>query len=282
LIALSTGSLYSYGLNRVFDLAAQAGFQGIEVLVDQRWDTRQAHYLKTLQETCGLPIVSLHSPFAPGIQGWEPPGQLNHLQRTIALAQELGARHVVAHLPFRFADTWLNIPWLREKPVLLPIPIPRDGSYRRFLLNGLEAGAAAGVTVVVENLPCRKLLGFTYNGYQMNSLAEWGSLPHLNFDTTHLGTWGYDILAVYEQVKARVRHVHLSNFNGKEHRPPWDGHLPLDELLRRLRRDAFTGILCVELDPAPLQAEDEEKVQANLRRSYEFCQEHYERKESAS
>lgn len=282
MIALSTGSLYSYGLNRVFDLAAQAGFQGIEVLVDQRWDTRQAHYLKTLQETCGLPIVSLHSPFAPGIQGWEPPGQLNHLQRTIALAQELGARHVVAHLPFRFADTWLHIPWLREKPVLLPIPIPRDGSYRRFLLNGLEAGAAAGVTVVVENLPCRKLLGFTYNGYQMNSLAEWGSLPHLNFDTTHLGTWGYDILAVYEQVKARVRHVHLSNFNGKEHRPPWDGHLPLDELLRRLRRDAFTGILCVELDPAPLQAEDEEKVQANLRRSYEFCQEHYERKESAS
>ena len=275
MIALSTGSLYSYGLNRVFALAAQAGFQGIEVLVDQRWDTRQVRYLKTLQETHGLPIVSLHSPFVPGIQGWEPPGQLNHLQRTIALAQELGARHVVAHLPFRFADTWLGIPWLREKPVLLPIPMPRDGSYRRFLLNGLEACAAAGVTVVVENLPCRKLLGFTYNGYQMNSLAEWGSLLHLNFDTTHLGTWGYDILAVYEQVKARVRHVHLSNFNGKEHRPPWDGHLPLDELLRRLKRDAFAGILCVELDPAPLQAEDEEKVQANLRRSYEFCAQHF-------
>jgi sugar phosphate isomerase/epimerase len=276
LIVLSTGSLHSYGLNRVFDLAAQAGFQGIEVIVDQRWDTRQSHYLKTLQGAYGLPIVSLHSPFVPGIQGWEPPGQLNHLQRTIALAQELGARHVVTHLPFRFADTWFNIPWLREKPVLLPLPIPRhDDGYRRFLLNGLEAYAAAGITVVVENLPCRKLLGFAYNGYQMNNIAEWGRLPHLNFDTTHLGTWGYDILAVYEQVKARVEHVHLSNFNGKEHRPPWDGHLPLDELLRRLKRDAFAGILCVELDPAPLQAEDEEKVKANLRRCYEFCREHY-------
>jgi len=282
LIALSTGSLHSYGLNRVFDLAAQAGFQGIEVLVDQRWDTRQAHYLKTLQEVYGLPIVSLHSPFVPGIQGWEPPGQLGHLQRTIALAQELGARHVVTHLPFRFADTWLNIPWLREKPILLPLPIPRDGDYRRFLVNNLDAYATAGVTVVVENLPCRKLLGFTYNGYQMNTIAEWGSLPHLTFDTTHLGTWGYDILAVYEQVKARVKHVHLSNFNGKEHRPPWDGHLPLDELLRRLQREAFAGILCVELDPAPLQAEDEEKVKANLRRCYEFCREHYEQSRELS
>jgi len=275
LIVLSTGSLHSYGLNRVFDLAAQAGFQGIEVIVDQRWDTRQAHYLKTLQAAYGLPIVSLHSPFVPGIQGWEPPGQLNHLQRTIALAQELGARHVVTHLPFRFADTWFNIPWLRERPVLIPLPIPRDGDYRRFLLNGLEAYAAAGITVVIENLPCRKLLGFAYNGYQMNTITEWGRLPHLNFDTTHLGTWGYDILAVYEQVKARVEHVHLSNFNGKEHRPPWDGHLPLDELLRRLKRDTFAGILCVELDPAPLQAEDEEKVKANLRRCYEFCAQYF-------
>jgi hypothetical protein len=45
MLALSTGSLYTYGLDRVFGLAQKAGFDGIEVLVDGRWDTRQADYL---------------------------------------------------------------------------------------------------------------------------------------------------------------------------------------------------------------------------------------------
>ena len=271
LIALSTGSLYSYGLNRVFDLAAKAGFQGIEVIVDQRWDTRQAHYLKALQESYGIPIVSLHSPFVPGIQGWEPPDQLNHLKRTIALAQEVGARHVVAHLPFRFTEAQVKVPWLRERPVSFRLPIPRNGDYRRFLIHGREAYAGAGVTVVVENLPCRKRLGVTYSNYQMNTIPEWGSLPHLNLDTTHLATWDHDVLAVYEQVKTRIAHVHLSNFNGQEHRLPWDGQIPLDELLRRLWRDAFTGIICIELGPDPLWAQSEEKTKEILRRCYEFC-----------
>ena len=39
--ALSTGSLYTYGLDRVFALAAEVGFDGIEVLIDPRFDTRQ-------------------------------------------------------------------------------------------------------------------------------------------------------------------------------------------------------------------------------------------------
>jgi sugar phosphate isomerase/epimerase len=105
----------------------------------------------------------------------------------------------------------------------------------------------------------------------MNTIPEWGSLPHLNLDTTHLATWDHDVLAVYEQVKTRIAHVHLSNFNGQEHRLPWDGQIPLDELLRRLRRDAFTGIICVELEPDPLWAQSEEKTKENLRRCYEFC-----------
>ena len=39
-IALSTGSLYNYGVARVFELAAQTGYDGIEMLVDHRWDSR--------------------------------------------------------------------------------------------------------------------------------------------------------------------------------------------------------------------------------------------------
>ena len=85
MILLSTGSLYNYGLARVFAMAAEAGFDGVEVLVDGRWDSRDPSYLKRLSQEHGLPIAVLHSPFVPGIQGW-PAGQLRRLERTVALA----------------------------------------------------------------------------------------------------------------------------------------------------------------------------------------------------
>ncbi len=276
MIALSTGSLYSYGLNRAFDLAARAGFDGVEVLVDQRWDTRQPDYLASLQRLHGIPIVSLHSPFVAGVQGWEH-DQLNRLKRTVELAARLGAPHVVAHLPYRFAYVWINATSLLDKPISLPLPSPnRDADYREYLMHDRErCQETTGVTVVVENLPCRRLGPITYNGYQMNTIDQWGLLPNLNLDTTHLATWRHDILATYERVKSRVRHVHLSNYNGKEHRLLWDGILPLDAFLQRLRDDRFSGILCVELDPEPLEAGDENKTLQNLTRCREFCQQHF-------
>jgi sugar phosphate isomerase/epimerase len=272
LIALSTGSLYSYGLNRAFQLAAGAGFDGVEVLVDQRWDTRQPDYLSYLQRLHGIPIVSLHSPFVAGVQGWEH-DQLNRLKRTVELAAKLGAPHVVAHLPYRFAYVWINATSLLEKPISLPLPSPNwDADYRQYLTHELErCKQDTGVTVVVENLPCRRIGPITYNGYQMNTIGQWGLLPHLNLDTTHLATWGQDIVATYEQVKSKVRHIHLSNYNGKEHRLRWDGSLPL----QRLRIDGFSGILCVELDPEPLEAGDENKALQNLIRCREFCHQHF-------
>lgn len=272
LIILSTGSLHSYGLSRAFELASQAGFPAVEVLIDQRWDTRQPEYLNRLQEQTGVGIASLHSPFVAGVPGWEN-DQLCRLKRTVKLAREVGARHVVAHLPYRFAFVWLNASWRSDSRLGLPIPAPgRDAAYTRFLQTELPAlEAESGVTIVVENLPCRRLGPFRYNGYRLNTLDRWGQLPHLNLDTTHLATWGYDLLPTYERHKERIRHIHLSNYNGKEHRLLWDGCLALGEFLDRLALDQFDGLLCVELDPEPLAAATEKGALDNLRLCYEFC-----------
>ena len=90
MIALSTGSLYSYGTARVFDLAARVGFDGIEIIVDHRWDTRQPSYLRALSDGHNLPIVALHSPFLTlDAPGW-PDDELGRLRHTVALAQEIG------------------------------------------------------------------------------------------------------------------------------------------------------------------------------------------------
>ena len=130
-IALSTGSLYTYGIARVFDLAAKAGFDAIEVLVDHRWDSRHPAYLRQLSRETGLPLAAVHNPFVSHVPGW-PHDPLGRLQKSVALAQEVGAEVVVTHLPLRIRAARLELYGFRTRPLLLPIPVPSLGLTLRF------------------------------------------------------------------------------------------------------------------------------------------------------
>ncbi len=65
-VVFSTGSLHPFGLERVFGWAAEAGFDGVEVMMDDRWDTHQPAYLAGLVERHELPILALHPPIYGG------------------------------------------------------------------------------------------------------------------------------------------------------------------------------------------------------------------------
>ncbi|MEJ2208998.1 MAG: sugar phosphate isomerase/epimerase [Anaerolineae bacterium] len=273
-IALSTGSLYTYGLARVFALAAEAGFDAIEILVDHRWDSRQPAYLRRLSAEAGLPIAVVHNPFKPFVPGW-PHDSLGRLRESVAVAHEVGAPVVVAHLPLRIGGARLEFFGLRRGPALLPLPLGGEKAYRDFLLNGLASfEAEQGIKIGVENMPAKRALGRALDIHWLNDLETLGQMPHLTLDTTHVGTWGLDLLAVYEQLKARIVHVHLSDFDGNEHRLPGSGHLPLGGLLQRLVRDGYEGAVTLELGPEVLEAEDESRVRTHLRRVVQFCRSH--------
>ena len=274
-IALSTGSLYSYGLARVFEMAAQAGFEAVEVLVDQRWDSRQPAYLRRLSREHDLPIVAVHSPFVIlHTPGW-PRDALGRLRESVALAREVGAGVVITHLPLKIRGVKVEFFGFQRQGLLLPLPLGGEKAYRDFLLNGLaDYECREQVLIGVENMPIRRFLGRSFDIYDLNTPQAMSRLPHLTLDTTHIGTWGWDLLAVYEQLKERLVHVHLSDFDGQEHRLLGSGRLPLAELLRRLKRDRYEGAVSVELGPQVLQAEDADLVQAHLRQTLAFCREH--------
>jgi sugar phosphate isomerase/epimerase len=91
-------------------------------------------------------------------------------------------------------------------------------------------------------------------------------------DTTHLGTWGWQPVAAYPRFGGRVRHVHLSNFDGKEHRRPEQGHLRLDELLVCLAAEGFAGTISLELHPEALDAgRPDAQVIARMADSLAYC-----------
>lgn len=274
MIALSTGSLYTYGLNRVFGLAAEAGFDGLELMVDQRWDTRHVSYLRELMSRHGLPILAVHSPFTPSVPGW-PDDEPGRIKQATQLAEGVRARVVVAHLPHRLGWYVLQS---RSSGRRLSIPVPWLGQngYRRWLVDGLdEFRASTEVTIAIENMPSKRFLGKRVNPWHWNDVESIGQFSQLTMDTTHLGTWGIDPVMAYEAWGDRVAHVHLSNFNGWEHRLLEDGHLPLDRLLKRLASDEYDGVITLEFNPGSMRAESGRRVRENLAANLAFCRRHF-------
>lgn len=275
MIALSTGSLHTYGTHRVAHLAAAAGFDALEIMVDARWDTRDAAYLSNVSRTAGLPIASVHAPFVSGIDGWSG-DELDRLTRTVDLASAVGARTVVVHPPLRFRWFYFRSAPLVTVSLLTPLP-RRRSRFQRWLLENLTAyQAGAEITIAVENMPRHRLIGeWRANLFALNELPDLQRFPAVTFDTTHIGSWPVGLLDAYEALADRVAHVHLSNYNGRQHRLPEDGRLPLGSFLEALRRRRFPGVVVVELEPESLGAGDDRVVAERLARARAFCREHF-------
>ena len=272
-VALSTGSIYTYGTARAFELAARAGYDGVELMVDDRWDTRQVEHLCGLAERYA-PVLSVHSPFGR-VSGW-PGREVERIRQSLTLAEGLGARTLNVHLPFRVHTLFVDAGVWRWAAPILP-PSENHRAYARWLVDGglAELQAQTAVTIAVENLPVRRFLGRRFSPYALNSWDALERFPRLCLDTTHCGTTGSDLLAVYERLAGRVVHVHLSDFDGKyQHQPVTRGFLPLDRFLAALAAGKYAGTVVVELTPHALPMHDERKLAAELRRNLAFCRRH--------
>lgn len=270
----STGSLWSYSVERCFGFAAEAGYDGMELMVDGRWETRQADYLQQLIHRYQIPVLAVHSPFMGYVPGW-PNDPVGRIVESVRLAAELGAEVVVHHLPVK-----MGYIWVQAGSRFFPLPIPgwnQERAYRQWLTDGYAAyhsqtQAETGVTLCIENMPALNKFGRRWNGHYWNRPEAMHRFPAITMDTTHLGTWGWQPVEVYAQFGGRVRHVHLSNFDGKEHRRPEDGHLRLDELLASLAAEGFAGTISLELHPEALDAgRPDGEVIARMARSLAYC-----------
>ncbi len=278
LLIFSTGSLHLYGLERCFALAAALGFDGVEVLCDERLDTRQPDYLRRLSDQYAMPITSLHAPFVGRVMaGWQP-GAVQAIEQTVALAEGLGAAHVVMHLPDRLGLAVLQAGARRIKLPWFPASAPIKDWMVRGGLARLQAGTS--VQICVENLPIKSNhLKRLFPGLSQQGLVWWNTLEtwprahdYLTLDTTHWATHGIAPLAAYRAADGRVRHIHLSNFRaGQEHQLPHQGELDLAGFLRALAADGFDGHVVLEVTPNSLEAADESKMRHNLEEAAAFC-----------
>ncbi len=250
-VVFSTGSLYPFGLERVYGWAAEAGFDGVEVMMDERWDTHQDFYLGDLAQRHGLPILALHPPLRRGAWGLGPEETLVRVAR---LASKIEVPVVVAHPP------------------------PPGRALERWKAGPLREAREQGVAVAVENMPRSEARGFFRVRRQRCSLPEHlVGIGDVTLDTSHAGASRVDLLRAHAILSGQLRHVHLSDSNlelGRdEHRLPGKGRLPLKPFLAALVAGDYRGAVSLELKPWPLGAPDPETILERMRAARRFATE---------
>lgn len=250
-VIFSTGSLYPFGLERVYAWISEAGYDGVEIMMDERWDTHQEGYLKDLIESHSIPILALHPPLRRGAWGLGPE---ETLVRVAQLARKMEVPVVVAHPP------------------------PPGRPLERWKAGPLREAREQGVTVAVENMPRSGAGGIFGIRRRSCYLPEHlTGVGEVTLDTSHAGASKVDILSAHTVLAKQLRHVHLSDSNleaGRdEHRLPGKGRLPLKPLLAALGTSGYPGAVSLELKPWPLGTPDPETIRERMHAALRFTRE---------
>lgn len=237
-VGLSTASAYPLGTSAAFRVAAELGYDGVEVMVWTEAASQDADVLRDLVQRWGVPVLSVHAPtllLTQRVMGSEPWGKVD---RSVELARDVGASTVVLHPPFR---------WQKE--------------YATGFVDGVAEREARHpqIALAVENMFPWRARGREVQAY----LPHWDlrRMPyaHTTLDLSHTATSGSDALALADDLGPRLRHVHLADGLGSykdEHLVPGRGTQPCASLLRGLPAAGFTGDVVVEVGTRRLSEEE--------------------------
>jgi sugar phosphate isomerase/epimerase len=248
--SLSTGTLYAYPLSWIFRAARQAGFDGVELVVNPEAIVRGGRAVRRIAEAEGVEIISVHPTVVP-LRGWRE--RRNGIGPTIRLAQEIGAGLVVMHTPRSES--------LEEGDGLV---------FRQRVETWQGRLAGGGQQLAVENKAIRDEQERYYALTPLDRLRAFADRHDLGLvlDTAHAGTAGEDLLEARQVFGSRLCNVHLSDLGGRfplarfslahrflgEHRFPGTGELALLALLADLKGSAYTGPVTLEVSPWAVRA----------------------------
>ena len=247
----STGPFFMFSLDETFELLADAGFDGAELMITQDRLTQDPHRMAAVARRYGLPVPAIHGPFLLAtwlVYGTDPKAKLD---RCVEFAETARIPTIVIHPPYRWQAAYGG--WLVDRIV--------------------EVREQTGVTVAVENMfPVwmnGRRLPFQ-NGIEPRELSRY---PWITLDLSHLAVAGIDVLGAYDQLRDRVVHVHVSNNAGRgrdTHAGLDEGVLPIPAFLEELMTSGFPGAVTLELDVRPW-AEDRTALLEFLRHNVDIA-----------
>ncbi len=245
MITLSTDSLQGYGLNRIFKLIKEAGYDGVDLVIDSKeYDTLNIEYLKSLVEEYNIPIISMQTPLNANAKA---------IVHAAEMAKELGVKIIIVQPPKLFNFKYIK--WLTNE-----VPKIRQRE---------------DLSIALENAPSKTFLGLIPE-HAMNNLNELKKFKHAALDTTRVAQKKDDLIRVYHVLRKYLVHVHISNVKkGKGYCLPDEGILPLESFLTKLKQEGYRGAISFKVHPKFLGAGDEKKVLRHLAECKKFYEEYY-------
>lgn len=224
-IGLSTASVWPRPTEVGFRLAAELGYDGVEVMVGLDADSQDVRRLRRHATGHRVPVLAVHAPCLLITQRVWSADPERRLRRAVHVAGELGAATVVVHPPFR---------WQRRYA-------------ERFADLVAELVADSGLAVAVENMyPVRRRVSAFAPSPDPTDVGH----AHYTLDLSHTAAAGTDALALADRMGDRLAHVHLADGSGlprDEHLVPGRGGEPCQALCERLRDTGYRGQVVVEV-----------------------------------
>lgn len=234
MLALSTDSLRGYGLNRIFQITKDAGYDGVDLAIDRKnFDTLNAEYIKQLSDQVGIPVLSIATPTNANDK---------MIKKAVNIAKTVGCRVVVIQPP-KFFD-YKFISWMKNE-----IPKMRQKE---------------NISIAMENAPSKSFFGIIPE-HAMGNIIDLKKFKHACLDTARLGKRKEDIIRVYKTLKKYLVHIHLSNVRaGTPYAPPEKGILPMESFLTKLKQDGFPGVISYKINGKYLHTGNDEKLMKSL------------------
>jgi sugar phosphate isomerase/epimerase len=246
---LSTSSLAGYGLHRIFSLAKQAEFDGIDISVDfDQYDSYDAVYIDSLIASTDLPVMSITAPAR----------RLNKKQcdQILALASELGVQLVNLHPPHRLDR---ERDWFGE---YLQVVAKK---YPNITMNIINAPPKTWLFVISE-----------YGDARPETIKKITAHTALSIENVDPES-GVDLMKTLILLGSTMGLVYLSDKDdGKVGLFPGEGTMPLESLLIKLRDIDYSGHFALTVDPKALLAgAPDTTVVACMLRSRDFLSKYF-------
>ena len=221
----ATGPLLISPLDWIFDVVAEAGYSGAELLLGHNPETRDPAAVARAARRSGVDIPVVHGPYMLLLRNVLSGSYVEKSRRSLELAAEMGAHTMVAHAPFVWERKALG--WVTEEA---------DGE-----------AAEIGSRFAMENL-------FPVMGRSFSTAVtpeDLAPFRHVVFDTSHFGVAGVDLFAAWDALAERTVHLHVSDNLGTgrdSHAPLGAGVLPLEAFLGHVGASGWDGTVTLELD----------------------------------
>ncbi|MCB9809912.1 sugar phosphate isomerase/epimerase [Candidatus Peribacteria bacterium] len=244
MLLLSSASMPHYGIERFFRFALQAGFEGVEINIDERFDTHDAAYLKELEGDFRLPVRSF------SLTATNTEKYLKAYQKCV---REFPGVRLALHSPELFGFEYQK--WLQK---IAP-----------------KLASKYGLTLCRVNAPLRFYFGLIPQ-YSQNSLPQLMKAPAVGLDIAALSSTSVEPSEAIRKVGERLAQVYLTNIRQEvPNSPPQDGRIAIDEVLKQLKKQQYAGDLVVYIAPEQLGEGDDERMLKTLKEAASYCKKHW-------